>query len=153
MATQICPNCKADAFTWSIDEESGLTMWGCHECGYIAWEDETLERVCSNCGGKSEMNLKDGTKEFWWCCSCNRVTVVAWRMRTTAVLCKCGATNKFFSNRYSYHLQFGQTERRWAIQQNLYISFLFGCSSGLDVQWMPRRTQSRQRWQQLHRNC
>ena len=78
MATQICPNCKADTFTWSIDEEeSTLTKWGCYECGYIAWEDETLERVCSNCRSKSEMHLKDDTKELWWCCRCNKVTVVA----------------------------------------------------------------------------
>ncbi len=27
MATQICPNCKQDSFTWSIDEdESTLTL-------------------------------------------------------------------------------------------------------------------------------
>jgi hypothetical protein len=30
MATQICPNCKANSFTWSIDEEeSAFTKCGC----------------------------------------------------------------------------------------------------------------------------
>ena len=77
MATEICPNCKEDAFTWSIDEEeSALTKWGCYKCSYIAWEDEALERVCSNCGNKTEMYLKDDTKKFWYCCSCNKMTVV-----------------------------------------------------------------------------
>ena len=77
MATQICPNCKADAITWSIDEEeSALTQWACHECGYFAWEDEVLERVCSNCGKETEMHLKDNIKKFWWCCSFNKVTVI-----------------------------------------------------------------------------
>lgn len=76
MATQICPNCKADTFTWSIDDESSLTMWDCHECGYIAWEDETLEHVCANCGNKSEMSLNDDNNEYWWCCSCNKLTLV-----------------------------------------------------------------------------
>ena len=76
MATQICPNCKANAFTWSIDEEDALTKWGCHECGYIAWEDETLERVCSNCSRKTEMHLNDSGRAYWWCCSCNEVTVI-----------------------------------------------------------------------------
>ena len=76
MATKICPNCKGDAFTWSIDEERAATKWACHQCNYIAWEDEALERTCSNCGKMTEMNLKDGCIEFWWCCSCNKVTVV-----------------------------------------------------------------------------
>ncbi|MDA3613808.1 hypothetical protein [Polluticaenibacter yanchengensis] len=77
MATHICPNCKEDSFTWSIDEEeSSLTKWGCYNCYYIAWEDETLERVCSNCGKKAEFNLKDDTKEYWWCWNCCRVTPI-----------------------------------------------------------------------------
>ena len=68
MATQICPNCKKDSFTWSIDEEeSPLTYWGCYECNYGAYEDESKERICSNCEKKTESRLKDEEKEYWWC--------------------------------------------------------------------------------------
>lgn len=73
MATQICPKCKEDAFTWCVDEDHlPLTKWGCYKCGYTAWEDETAERVCPICGKKSEMKLKDDTREFWQCCNCNK---------------------------------------------------------------------------------
>lgn len=75
MATQICPNCKLDSFTWSIDEEeSTLTKWSCYVCGYIAFEDESLERKCSNCSSKTEIKLEDNLKTYWWCGSCNRIT-------------------------------------------------------------------------------
>ena len=74
MATQPCPKCKKDSFTWSIeDEDEKLTRWGCHFCYYIAYEDEKLEREFSNCSKKNEMRLKDDEGEFWWCCSCNRI--------------------------------------------------------------------------------
>jgi hypothetical protein len=75
MATQTCPKCKQDSFTWSIDEEeSGLTKWGCFNCSYIAFEDESLERACSNCHKKTESRLEDDSKKYWWCTSCNKVT-------------------------------------------------------------------------------
>lgn len=77
MATQICPNCKNDSFTWSVDfDESQLTKWGCSECYYRAWEDESTERMCSNCNKKTESLLKDETKTYWWCSHCNKVTIV-----------------------------------------------------------------------------
>jgi len=65
MATQICPSCQLDSFTWSIDEEeSPLTKWGCYECGYIAFEDDSLERECSNCQKKIERKLEDTSKKY-----------------------------------------------------------------------------------------
>jgi hypothetical protein len=74
MATQICPSCKKDSFTWSIDDEDeGLTRWGCYLCYYGAYEDEKLERQCSVCLKKNEMRLKDEEGEFWWCCTCNTI--------------------------------------------------------------------------------
>ena len=78
MATQLCPHCKQDSFTWSIDEgESPLTKWGCYICGYIAFEDEASERECSNCHKKTESKLQDDSKEYWWCSNCNRITNVS----------------------------------------------------------------------------
>lgn len=75
MATQICPNCKSDSFTWTLDEAvSLLTRWGCYECGYYAYEDETLERECSNCKRKTDSRLGDEHKTYWWCSSCYEVT-------------------------------------------------------------------------------
>ena len=78
MATQICPNCKADSFIWSIDEEEfPLTKGGCNNCGYIAFEDEGLERECSNCRKKPELRLEDTMKKYWWCSNGNRITGIS----------------------------------------------------------------------------
>ena len=77
MATQVCPNCQLDSFSWSIDEEESLsTKWGCHECGYIAFEDESLLRECAFCYKKIESQLKDKMKKYWWCSTCNKRTDV-----------------------------------------------------------------------------
>jgi hypothetical protein len=78
MATQICPNCKEDSFTWSVDlEGSNLTRWGCYKCYYIAWEDESYERECSTCKRKTEIRLEDETKIYWWCSNCNKISVIS----------------------------------------------------------------------------
>lgn len=75
MALLICPSCKAYGFTWTIDdEESPLTRWGCIACGYLAWEDEAFERVCTTCGIKTESLLQDEAQKYWWCARCNKVT-------------------------------------------------------------------------------
>ena len=72
MATQICPNCQEDTFSWSIDEElSLLTLWHCYKCDYQAEEDESYERNCSKCGKQTESKLKDSLKDYWWCSTCN----------------------------------------------------------------------------------
>ena len=77
LATQICPNCKTDAFTWSIDEEdSALIKWACYHCHYVAFERESLERECSNCNKKSELRLQHKHNKYWWCSNCNRVTLI-----------------------------------------------------------------------------
>jgi len=65
MATQVCPNCKEDSFTWFVDEEvSSLTIWGCSTCGYRAYENESLEKVCANCNQKTECRLEDKEKKY-----------------------------------------------------------------------------------------
>ena len=77
MSLQICPKCHQKLFTWFIDEEvSPFTIWGC-SCGYMAFEDEAFERKCSNCGRNTESKLKDEEKEYWWCASCNRITLIS----------------------------------------------------------------------------
>ena len=77
MAEQICPNCRAETFTWMIDEEKSLlTIWGCRTCNYSAYEDESFERNCSDCGAKTEIRLEDGEKKYWWCSKCNRTTII-----------------------------------------------------------------------------
>lgn len=77
MAEQICPNCKEQTFGRTYDDESTPhTYWGCRSCGYGASEDETLERVCNNCGTKAESRLEDSVKKYWWCSWCNRVTII-----------------------------------------------------------------------------
>lgn len=77
MAEQICPKCKVQTITWSIDEEeTPLTKWGCRNCGYVAYEDESLERICSYCGTKNEMRLDDGQNQYWWCCKCNTIKII-----------------------------------------------------------------------------
>ena len=72
MATKICPNCGKDSFTWKVDDEkTDLTIWCCYNCEYEAYENESDERNCKNCGENTEAKLKDSEKEFWWCSSCN----------------------------------------------------------------------------------
>jgi len=74
MATQICPKCQEDSFTWHMDEEeSQVTIWWCYKCSYSACEDQKLERECSNCHNKTESLLIDEEGKFWWCNSCNRI--------------------------------------------------------------------------------
>ena len=77
MATQICPNCKTDNFTWKIDEgESHLTIWDCGNCNYRAFENECDERNCSKCRKKTESKLMDNKKEYWWCSNCNTTEII-----------------------------------------------------------------------------
>lgn len=77
MGTIICPNCKADFFVWSIDEEvSPNTQWGCYHCKYQAFEDEKLERICAACNKKSELHLEDEACIYWWCHLCCRKTII-----------------------------------------------------------------------------
>jgi hypothetical protein len=77
MATQICPNCKNDAFTWSINEDySSLTYWFCFKCRYDAYEDESQERICTVCDKKTESRLQDKKQEYWWCSNCNSIKLI-----------------------------------------------------------------------------
>lgn len=77
MATQICPNCKKNSFTWIMDNEiSDLTIWSCYECRYQAFENESDLRICSNCGNKTESKLKDDKKEYLWCPNCNKTEFI-----------------------------------------------------------------------------
>ena len=77
MATQICPSCKKDSFTWSIDEvETRLTLWGCYQCGYEAFENESDERTCTKCGKGSQLKLKDTEKDYWWCPLCDTTELI-----------------------------------------------------------------------------
>ena len=77
MATQICPKCKKDSFTWSVNEEiSDLAVWDCYKCYYQAFENESDERNCQNCGKKTESKLKDGEKEYLWCSNCNTIEII-----------------------------------------------------------------------------
>lgn len=77
MGTQLCPKCKNDSFTWSMDDEiSDLTIWGCYKCDYRALENESDERNCGKCGKKTESKLKDEENEYWWCSTCNATEII-----------------------------------------------------------------------------
>jgi len=77
MALQICPNCKHESFLWTYDDESTPhTTWHCGHCHYDAREDEAQERICIDCGTKTETQLRDDEKQYWWCSQCNRITPV-----------------------------------------------------------------------------
>lgn len=75
MATKICPNCKSDSFIWRIDDSiTTLTIWGCYDCSYESFENESLERRCLICKSGVESQLEDENKKYWWCSSCNSIT-------------------------------------------------------------------------------
>ena len=77
MAEVNCPNCKENAFTWYIDEEeSPFTIWYCRICKYVAYEDETTVRNCSTCDTRTETELKDDLKKYWWCSRCDKITLI-----------------------------------------------------------------------------
>jgi len=75
MSLQICPRCKSQSFLWTCDDEHRpQTQWYCSICDYLAFEDESLERVCSLCNNKTESKLQeeDGA-EYWWYFKCNAI--------------------------------------------------------------------------------
>jgi ribosomal protein L37AE/L43A len=58
MATQICPKCKSDSFTWIIDDEiSNMTIWYCNVCNFSALENENDESNCFNIIRSNVSNL------------------------------------------------------------------------------------------------
>ncbi|RKS21742.1 hypothetical protein CLV94_2377 [Flavobacterium endophyticum] len=75
MATQICPKCKQDSFTWYMDDDeaSGLTIWHCFNCRYVAYEDEQKIRDCLNCLKNTSSYLMDTETIFYWCNNCNEI--------------------------------------------------------------------------------
>jgi len=76
MSVHKCPNCKDFGFVWQVDEDvSPLTIWDCGECGYRAFEDESLESECPDCNYQFRMFLKDEKLEYWWCTKCGRKTI------------------------------------------------------------------------------
>lgn len=75
MSLHKCPKCSKIAFTWFVDEEvSVLTIWGCWECNYRAFEDESKESKCPDCNSPGRIELKDEYSEYWWCIRCERIT-------------------------------------------------------------------------------
>jgi len=74
MATHPCPKCNANAFTWSIqDETERLTNWTCASCGYTADEDETKKTTCGHCGQEhGSIFLRDSQGFHRWCFRCGR---------------------------------------------------------------------------------
>ena len=73
MAQHNCPKCGKYGFTWRIEEETSThTTWGCYQCGYSAFEDESLVRPCP-CGEASVCRLEEPDRMYWWCCRCDKV--------------------------------------------------------------------------------
>jgi hypothetical protein len=72
MATQICPKCKKDSFTWRMDNEvSDVTIWSCFNCSYEALEDESKVTKCNLCRD-TRSQLKDENELYWWCFNCKK---------------------------------------------------------------------------------
>jgi transcription elongation factor Elf1 len=75
MATQICPKCKKDDFSWYIDDEmSSITIWNCGSCDFQTYEDERDEVLCKKCNEITKTFLKNEEEEFWWCSVCNTIS-------------------------------------------------------------------------------
>ena len=71
MATQLCPKCKKDSFTWQMDDDDpDLTVWGCYECYYSAHENERDNSECETCGQQTESKFKDEQNGDWRCWTC-----------------------------------------------------------------------------------
>ncbi len=77
MALTTYPKCKNDSWSWYIDEEvSEYTIWHCCICGYTAFEDESEETVCPECGQKLDMLLFDDNQKYRYCSQCKRIRIV-----------------------------------------------------------------------------
>jgi hypothetical protein len=86
MATQLCPNCQEDDFTWSMTEdETGqeVTEWRCG-CGFHAieyerylageYQQEPITTNCLNCTTMSGIVLHREGERYLWCYHCNILT-------------------------------------------------------------------------------
>lgn len=77
MSLHKCPNCLEERFSWQNDHEvSLLTIWDCWDCGYRAFEDESLESPCPDCQYKYRMQMKDEVSNYWWCTKCETKTLL-----------------------------------------------------------------------------
>lgn len=77
MASQTCPKCKKDSFSWYIDEEmSTITIWNCSNCDLQIYEDDRDEIKCENCKEITKTFLQNEEEEFWWCCVCNTISEI-----------------------------------------------------------------------------
>jgi ribosomal protein S27AE len=74
MATQTCPKCGGNSFTWAIHDETGkLTHWYCGSCNYSADEDESKEMTCPRCQQEhGSLLLRDAHGFHRWCWKCTR---------------------------------------------------------------------------------
>jgi len=75
MAQHNCPNCGQYGFTWHTDEPYTKTIWGCHHCGYAAYEDESFERKCPCKENRTVCRLEDEEKTYWWC-TCDKTFLI-----------------------------------------------------------------------------
>ncbi len=69
MTPQKCPECRAEAFTWT-GETGSLARWSCTRCDYRAEEDEAKAIRCPRCRARSVLTLRDPGKAFEWCPLC-----------------------------------------------------------------------------------
>ena len=69
MTPQPCPECRAEAFTWS-EETGALSKWSCQSCRYHAEEDGAKAVRCPRCKTRSLLTLRDPKKAFEWCPHC-----------------------------------------------------------------------------------
>lgn len=88
MATQICPVCKQDVFTWSMQDtepDEPKTVWGWAICGFYAYENEhynsdstyryePIAYGCTSCGSNQDIKLLKDSKEYLWCSCCHLLT-------------------------------------------------------------------------------
>lgn len=77
MSLHKCPECRKFGFVWKVDYDiSSLTIWDCWECGYTAFEDESLESFCTDCSYKYRIQLQVDDTKFWWCTECETKTII-----------------------------------------------------------------------------
>lgn len=69
MTPQPCPECRAEAFTWT-GETGNLGRWRCHHCLYEAQEEDVKEIRCPRCRHRSLLTLRDEKKTYEWCPLC-----------------------------------------------------------------------------------
>jgi len=67
----VCPKCRKEAFSSSVDDLCDDVHWRCEACSYAAEEDKSMSAPCGRCGETSSV-FGDTESTFRHCFHCRQ---------------------------------------------------------------------------------